>query len=395
LNVRYVKILASRVPFNESLKMKNDFSFIFRLSAPTAAAALAFLFIGCGNSEIQTYRVAKEANQPVVPDAHAHEAAERPALPHVHSEVPAGWQEVKPEGMRVSSYQISGPDGKVAQVAVIPLPDKANMVLESVNMWRAELGLKPLDSDQLKTAGQEAQLGDAKGILVDMTAETPGPKGLNRIIGALASRGGFVWFVKMVGDSTLVGENKEKFATFIKSLEFHEGSHGQPTQVAANTPPVPSAEKPISSNAEKLPAGSSEPNFKVPANWTEKAAGQMVLRAFNISGDAGQAEVTISRFPGATGGMIPNVNRWRGQLGLPPLAANEANQAIEMVEIGGKKDSYLVDIKGTNARTGTPARMVALGVPYKGETWFIKLLGDESVVAKEKDAFVQFIVGAY
>ena len=66
-----------------------------------------------------------------------------------------------------------------------------------------------------------------------------------------------------------------------------------------------------------------------------------------------------------------------------------------MVEVGGKKDSYLVDIKGTNPRTGKQARMVALGVPHRGETWFFKLLGDEPVVAKEKDAFVQFIVGAY
>lgn len=374
--------------------MKNDLSFIFRLSAPTAAAALAFLLIGCGNSEIQTYRVAKEDNQtPSVPTTHAHEGAQRPALPHVHSEVPAGWQEVKPEGMRVASYQISGADGKVAQVAVIPLPDKPNMVLESVNMWRTELGLKPLDSDELKTAGQEARVGDAQGIVVDMTAETPGPKGLNRIVGALATRSGFVWFVKMVGDSAVVGDNKDKFVAFIKSLEFHEGSHG--AQVAANTPPAPSAEKPISTNTEKVPADSAGPNFKAPANWSEKTPGPMVQRAFNVSGDAGAAEVTISRFPGDTGGMIANVNRWRGQLGLTPLAAAEAGQGIEMVEIGGKKDSYLIDIKGTNARTGKPARMVALGVPSKGETWFFKLLGDEAVVAKEKDAFMQFIVGAY
>jgi hypothetical protein len=247
----------------------------------------------------------------------------------------------------------------------------------------------------LKSAGQDIQVGDAKGIFVDMTAEKPGPKGLNRILGAVAERGNIMWFVKMSGDTGVVADQKEKFVAYLKSLEFHEDSHGQPGQVAANTPPVPSAERPVSTNTKKLPAGSGEPNFKVPANWTEKPAGQMILRAFSVSSDGGQAEITISRFPGETGGMIANVNRWRGQLGLAPLAAAEAGKGVEMLEVGGKKDSYLIDIKGPNARSGKEARLIALGVPYKGETWFFKLLGDESVVAKEKDAFVQFIVSAY
>jgi hypothetical protein len=380
----------------KSQEMNNDHASrslkIQRSAACAAAVVWASLFAGCGNSEIQTYRVAKEDNQPPALPASHGQAADRPAVPHVHSEIPAGWQEVQAEGMRVASYKVSGADGKMAEVAVIPLPDKSGIQLDSVNMWRSELGLKPLDADQLKTASQEAQLGDAKGILVDMTAETPGPKGLNRIIGALASRGGFVWFVKMVGDSAVVGDQKDEFLGFIKSLEFHEGAHSQ-AQVAANTPPAPSAEKPVSSNAEKLPADAAEPNFKVPENWTEKTPGPMIQRAFTVSGEAGQAEITISRFPGATGGMIPNVNRWRAQLGLTPLAAAEANQAIEMLGVGGKKESYLIDIKGT--RAGKPARMIAVGVPHQGETWFFKLVGDEPVIAKEKDAFVRFIVGAY
>ena len=373
--------------FSASLKLS---------SLPAATALTAFILAGCGKSEIQTYRVAKEDNQPAAaPAAHGHAGAERPSPSHVHSDVPEGWQQRPAEGMRVASYQITGKDGKVAQVAIIPLPARGNMQLESVNMWRTELELKPLNPDELKTAGQETQVGDAKGLLLDMTAEKPGPTGVSRIVGALAEREGVIWFVKMSGDSSVVGDNKEKFVGFLKSLEFHEGAHGQPAQVAANTPAVPSAEKPVSTNTEKLPADSAGPNFKVPANWTEKTPGPMVQRAFNVSGDGGQAEVTISRFPGETGGMIANVNRWRGQLGLAPLAATEVGKAIEMVEIGGKKDSYLVDVKGANARTGKDARMVALGVPYKGETWFFKLLGDESVVAKEKDAFIQFIISAY
>ncbi len=376
--------------------MKNHHdSLTIRLSAAASAAVLGLFFAGCGQSEIQTYRVAKEDNQPTaIQGGHSHGGeTERPAVPHVHSDVPEGWQQVQPEGMRVAAYRITGGNGKVAQVAIIPLPGKSNIELQSVNMWRAELGLDPLESGQLKTASEQTQIGDAQGILVDMTAEKPGPTGINRTIGAVGERGNIMWFVKMTGDSAIVGENKEKFAAFLKSLQFHEDSHDAPAQVASRTPAIPSAEKPVSTNAEKLPAGSDEPNFKAPGNWTEKAPGQMVQRAFDVTGDGGKAEITISRFPGDTGGMIPNVNRWRAQLGLPALGT--AEKGIETVEIDGKRESYLVDITGTNSRTGQPARMVALGVPYKGETWFFKLLGAEAVVAKEKDAFVKFVVDAY
>ena len=77
------------------------------------------------------------------------------------------------------------------------------------------------------------------------------------------------------------------------------------------------------------------------------------------------------------------------------LSAAEAQKSAEMVEIDGKKNAYMVDLKGTNARSGKPARMVALGVPRGGETWFYKLIGDEALVAKEKDTFLKFVVGAY
>jgi len=114
-----------------------------------------------------------------------------------------------------------------------------------------------------------------------------------------------------------------------------------------------------------------------------------------VTGAEGSADVSISKFGGAAGGLGPNVNRWRGQLGLPPLSEAEAEKSAEMVEVGGKKDSYLVDLKGTNMRTGKPAHLVAVGVPRGGETWFYKLLGDDAVVSKEKDAFLKFVVSAY
>lgn len=114
-----------------------------------------------------------------------------------------------------------------------------------------------------------------------------------------------------------------------------------------------------------------------------------------MEAEGGAAEVTISKFPGDVGGMVANIQRWRGQLGLNPGSAEEARKSAEMLEIDGKKDAYMVDLSGTNVRSGKTARMISVGVPYQGETWFFKLMGDDAVVAKEKDKFVQFVKSAF
>jgi hypothetical protein len=120
----------------------------------------------------------------------------------------------------------------------------------------------------------------------------------------------------------------------------------------------------------------------------------MTLVAFSVNDD-GHADVTISKLEGTAGGVAANVNRWRNQLQLAPLSESEALASVQMIEVDGKKDTYLVDLKGTSMRSGQPARMLAVGVPRAGETWFYKLMGDEATVGKEKDTFLKFILSAY
>jgi hypothetical protein len=365
------------------------------------AAALLLVGTGCGGDrEIKTYKVAKEDNHSHAAQAHASAVgatAERPSVPHLHAKTPEGWQELAPEKMRVASFRVTGDGGKTAEVAVIPLPGVSKIELRSVNMWREELGLGELTSDQLKDETEPVQVGDAQGLMVELSGTRAGETSSDAgILGAVAERGAITWFVKMAGDKDLVLSQKENFVSYLKSLEFHEGAHShaseaEVTQVAQ----VPNAENPVSSNTEKLPAGSAKPNFKSPENWKSKPPGQMVTSAYNIEGDGGQAEVTVSKFPGDVGGMVANIQRWRGQLGLPPGTAEDARKSAEMFEVGGKKDSYMVDLKGTNVRTGKSARMISIGVPFEGDTWFFKLMGDDAVVGKEKDKFLKFVKEAY
>jgi hypothetical protein len=86
------------------------------------------------------------------------------------------------------------------------------------------------------------------------------------------------------------------------------------------------------------------------------------------------------------------VNRWRGQLGLAPVAEAELATQVQSLDLPGGKGT-LADIAGQDARTGQQARLLAAVVPRSGETWFYKLMGNAQVVQQEKDAFMKFVQG--
>ena len=131
----------------------------------------------------------------------------------------------------------------------------------------------------------------------------------------------------------------------------------------------------------------------MPAGWQEVSGGQFLVAKFTITGDSGvAAAVNVSSSPGDGGGLVGNVNRWRGQLGLAPLSEADVNKSVTSIDVQGGKAS-LVELSGTDARTGQPTRLVGVMVPQSGQTWFYKLMGDAKVVESQKDAFTKFVQG--
>ena len=104
------------------------------------------------------------------------------------------------------------------------------------------------------------------------------------------------------------------------------------------------------------------------------------------------AAVNVSSANGEGGGLAGNVNRWRGQLGLPPLSEADINKLAKAIDVPGGKAS-LVDLSGADARTGQPTRLIGVIVPQSGQTWFYKLMGDAKVIENQKDTFIQFVQG--
>ena len=93
---------------------------------------------------------------------------------------------------------------------------------------------------------------------------------------------------------------------------------------------------------------------------------------------------------GDGGGLLENVNRWRGQLGLEAIEEEGLQAELKPVEALGK-DARVVDINGTSSRSQLEERLVGVIAPQGELTWFYKLMGTPSVVEKARDGFLDYL----
>jgi hypothetical protein len=399
---------------------------------------LLLLAAGCHRDDVKVYRIAKEQDQASQQTAPALPTdSPNPKLPPGHPDIssvpgapastsapaqltwktPAGWTEVPPGEMRVASFKVAGTGGKQADVSIVPLPGMAGTDAANVNRWRGQVGQSVKTDDELQKAAENVEAGGKSAYLYDIAGTNPGSGNADRILGVIQHREGMAWFYKMTGDAELVEQQKPAFIEFLKSLNF-----GAPAQATAEMPagnpaasgnmgallsdafPAQTAQKlnlksgnlelsdaTVSANTIPLVSHDGQPNWQVPAGWQEVSGGQFLVAKFMLSGDGGAtAAVNVSSSPGDGGGLVANVNRWRGQLGLQPETEMLKPPQIDVA--GGK--ASLVDLSGKDARTGQPARLVGIVVSQPGQTWFYKLMGDAKVVESQKDAFTQFVQSA-
>ena len=111
---------------------------------------------------------------------------------------------------------------------------------------------------------------------------------------------------------------------------------------------------------------------------------------FTITDTNGTASVTMTVLQGDGGGLLGNVNRWRGQLGLEKLEEKKLVDALMPVMGLGKKAS-MIDITGISQRSQIETRLVGVIVSDNGLTWFYKLMGSTSVVEEAKEGFLEYL----
>lgn len=148
-------------------------------------------------------------------------------------------------------------------------------------------------------------------------------------------------------------------------------------------------------------AAAAEPEFSwhVPAGWVEMPA--KPPRAASLQAPGG-VDCSVTSLPGAAGGVGPNVNRWRSQMGLESWSEDEIGALPTRPMLGGT--AVRVEFAGAYAGMGDgdttdEAKLVGYILSEGSRTVFVKLVGPGVAVDAQLDAVEEFVaslqVGAH
>ena len=102
---------------------------------------------------------------------------------------------------------------------------------------------------------------------------------------------------------------------------------------------------------------------------------------------AGRIDTSVVVLPGPAGGELANVNRWRSQIGLPPLEEGALGKARTTV----KTKAGPIKVYDFTSTGPVPSRVVAGLTEAKGNTWFVKMTGDAAAVSAAREDFMKLL----
>lgn len=305
----------------------------------------------------------------------------------LHWTTPEGWAELPATQFRTANFQLGANLETECYVSI--LPGGGGGLLGNVNRWRGQMGVEPYTEAAFAALptkmvfGQPALYLDFEGTFTGMGQAEP--KDGYRLLGALSLYQGDGVFVKMVGPAADLAEQVEAFDVFLGSLHFAAGEHNHGNAQPAPSPATQSASV-GTHNADADAAGGFA--WRVPKGWTRGADRSMRLVTYTV----GETECYITVLSGDGGGMPMNLNRWLGQLGLPPLS-EETLQSLPPLDVLGAPAPLLEAVgvytgMGSEPRPGTA--LLGVASIAAGQGIFIKMIGPEAEVATEKENFIAF-----
>jgi hypothetical protein len=311
----------------------------------------------CSRPQILVYEVPKEE-----PDTGAMSLpSSGEAVAEVDWEAPKGWKELAPAPLRRAGYRLQDAEG-TAEITVAAFPGNTGGLAANVNRWRGQLALPPASEEDIHASVRAMPSPAGSFLLVDLKGA--GEKTSQATSAAILALAGESWFFKMSGDGTQVEKQKKAFASFLRSVQVHEPAAPQPpAQVPDN-------------GASRLRV-----SYDTPSGWQVQEPTTMRVTSFRA---AGGVDISVVPLGPEAGGEADNLNRWRGQLQLPPLNAGEVAGSLKDLK-GAAGTWRVVELVGkANSITGA---MLKKG----GGTWFVKMTGPSGAVAVQKGAFQHFV----
>jgi hypothetical protein len=181
-----------------------------------------------------------------------------------------------------------------------------------------------------------------------------------------------------------------------KVRKYTEKESPAPTPTRTH-PPMAKTETPApgADNAPGADAAAAHAHFqwKTPDGWEEgeKTSG-FRLASFTVKapGSTGQAVCTIIPLQGEAGGLKANVTRWLGQIvtdmGPTDARIDELLDAQQKFLAGGRLPAVFVDLT-TVTPNPTDKSILATVVTVSGNSVFIKMTGEKSILTANKEKF--------
>lgn len=258
--------------------------------------------------------------------------------------LPEQWTESAGPGPIYRTIQVSE-DGSDAALTLTPLPapasDPAGYLKGNVDRWRRQLGLEPLASPNwLQEAMEKSEIvsipkGDQFITLVHLQGKT-------------ANFDDTELLVAIVSDDSLTGR---------AALARPAGAPASPKQ--------------------------SQVEYTLPKGWKESQGNAMRLVSLAVDNAAGPADFSVIRLPGG-GDVLPNINRWRGQVKLEPIPEEELEKTLESVKVDGFEGKLAL-------LEGAEESILAAIIEQNGVKWFFKLQGPTATVKAEQDRFRELL----
>ncbi|MFT3870599.1 MAG: hypothetical protein QM715_19285 [Nibricoccus sp.] len=359
--------------------------------------ACLLTFTSCREPKIRSYRIAKESESPAPAQTSPSPGMTVSNKPRAGLtwQKPDAWQEQTGKSMRVASFLLGEKDGVNTELAVTAFPGDVGGDFANVNRWRGQIQLPPISEAELPSAITSLDLPTGKFQLIDITSTEPllDGKFKARILGAWLKQPDHTWFFKITGDEATVGGQRDNLLAFLRTVAFTEPASAPSTEPvnAGNMPATAGAGAPamppsgmMSGDVPPPPASDNPLVWTAPAGWTAKPLGQMRKGSYTVPGSAGDADLSVTMLSAKANPLLENINRWRRQIGLAPLAETDLSAQTTALAVG--------DLKITMIDYANNANRVLGGILYLGdEAWFFKLSGPEATVASQKPAFVEFL----
>jgi hypothetical protein len=306
---------------------------------------------------------------------------------------PPGWTELPSTSMRTANFRPAGDPH--AECYLTFLVGDAGGLGANVNRWRAQLSLPPLTGTEIDALPKAAFLGRGAALL-EGTGTWKGMNGGESapgwgLLGLLLVDPNGSAFLKMTGPAKTVAAEREAFLALAKSFR----AAGAPEPKASDASPKASdvdakangseSSKPADSAPAPHPksgdANASGLSWTLPDGW--RTAPEKPMRAASFFAGPGESvECYVSIFPGEAGGLLANVNRWRGQLDLPELTGVDCEHLESFPMLGRRGVVVEIEGKGT--------KLVGAACTGSDHSVFVKMTGPPELVREQRGAFLAF-----